>query len=269
MSYRPALPKLLGVLLFAALGAAPWSMFPARTAAAQDLGPLGKAVPTELVERLEKISRAGLSETPHFQMVPLKAIQDEQAATSGAPLVLYVGAGFCPFCAVLRWPLAIALMRFGDLEGLIYTRSSGRDVFPNTATFSFEKARFHSALLRLEAVELQDRDGKPLQKLTDAERKTFMQFDTHPYTQYPGSIPFLYLGGRFVAIGSPFSPEPLQGLDWQQILQQLERGGNQAWQDIMGEADILTAAMCTLTQQQPMSVCAAPAIKAAAGHLPH
>ncbi|HEX5420303.1 MAG TPA: DUF929 family protein [Gammaproteobacteria bacterium] len=269
MSHRPAPRKLLTALLIAAVAAAPWVMLPARTAAAQDLGPLDKPVSPELVKRLEKISRAGLNETPHFQSAPLKTVQDDQAGTDGAPLVLYVGADYCPFCAALRWPLAIALMRFGDLRGLLYMRSSGRDVFPNTATFSFSKTQLSSGLLRFQTVEIEDRDGKPLQKPTDAQLKTFMRFDIQPYTQYPGAIPFLDLGGRYLAIGSPFSPDSLQGLDWQQIVQQLERGGNPAWQDIMGEADILTAAMCTLTRQQPNGVCMAPAVKAAAGHLPH
>jgi hypothetical protein len=153
-------------------------------------------------------------------------------------------------------------MRFGDLSGLLYTRSSGSDVFPDTATFSYRDARFDSDYLRFEAVELTDRDEEPLQRPNAAQRETFLRFNGR------GSIPFLYLGGKFAAVGSPFSPAPLAGLDWQQIVERLEARDGELWQDVAGEADMLTAALCTLTNRQPDAVCTAPAIEAAARRLP-
>ena len=38
--------------------------------------------------------------------------------SDGAPEVLYIGAEYCPFCAVERWPLVVALSRFGTFAGL-------------------------------------------------------------------------------------------------------------------------------------------------------
>jgi hypothetical protein len=236
-------------------------------------------VPAEIMQRLEKVSRAGLAQAPRFERTPLTTIEPDAAAASGAggaggdlgagqpadagrPLVLYIGADFCPYCAVLRWPLAIALMRFGDLSDLRYTRSSARDVFPSTATFSFIDTKLDSPLIELQAVELQDREGKPLSKPTDAQRDLFLKLNPN------GSIPFLYFGGKYVEVGSPFSPEPMQGLDWEQVVEQLEQGGNAVWQDVIGDANVLTAALCTLTNQQPDDVCSAAGIKAAAQHLP-
>lgn len=239
-----------------------------RSASADDLGPLDQPVTADLMASLHKISEKGLTQTPDFGSAPLVSIDDDQAPATGAPLVLYIGAGFCPYCAALRWPLALALMRFGDLSGLRYARSAGKDVFPNTATFSFHTAQFKSDLIEFQSVELQDRDGKKLQQPSVLQRSMFARFDKQPYTQYPGGIPFLYMGGRYLRLGSPFSPESLQDLDWKQIAQRLEQGNNAAWQDIMGEADLLTAALCVVTHQKPASVCTASAIKAAAMHLP-
>lgn len=242
----------------------------APSAVAQESKPelMGQAVAPELLERLEKVSRAGLSERPRFERRPLQAVDGSAgapppaASNAGRPLVLYIGADFCPYCAVLRWPLAIALMRFGDLDGLRYTRSSARDVFPSTATFSLIGAGLDSDLIELQAVELQDRDGKALARPTAAQREVFLKLNPG------GSIPFLYLGGKYFEVGAPFSPQPMQGLDWEQIVAQLEQGGNAIWQDVIGDANVLTAALCGLTNQQPSDVCAASGIRAAAQRLP-
>jgi Domain of unknown function (DUF929) len=245
----------IGVVLY-------WVDSGVHSAAGQSLGPLEQPVSADLLERLREVSWTSLSEMPELQSGPLSAIADERPLPAGPPLVLYVGADFCPYCAVLRWPLALALMRFGDLSGLLYTRSSSSDVFPDTATFSYRAAKFDSEYLRFEAVELTDRDQQALQRPNDAQRETFLLFNGR------GSIPFLYLGGRFAEVGSPFSPAPLQGLDWEQIVQRLEEREGELSKDIIGEADTLTAALCTLTHQQPEAVCTATAIEAAAARLP-
>ncbi len=41
------------------------------------------------------------------------------ALTSGGkPEVFYTGAEYCPYCAAQRWPLIVALSRFGTFSGL-------------------------------------------------------------------------------------------------------------------------------------------------------
>lgn len=246
-----------------------WVTLSWQAAAAKNLGPLDQPVSAQLLSQMRKISQKGLTEKPHYKNSPVMAINDQQAPSTNAPLVLYVGADFCPYCAVLRWPLALALMRFGHLSGLRYMRSSGNDVYPNTATFSFYGAHLNSDLLQFEAVEVEDRHQKTLQKPSSMQQQLFTRFDTAPYTQSPGSIPFLYMGGQYLELGSPFSPEPLQGLDWQQIAQKLDQGDNAVWRSIMGETNLLTAALCKLTDQKPASVCTASGIQAAAQSLPH
>lgn len=261
--------SLTTAVLAAVLGIiAAWTLTTERSTASEDLGPLDQPVSVDLMARLEKISGQGLTEIPSFGEAGIKSIDTEPAQPGDVPLVLYVGADFCPYCAALRWPLVLTLMRFGDLSGLRYTRSNGRDVYPNTATFTFESVQLKSDLIDFVETELEDRERKPLQKLDASSHELFDRFDTKPYTQYPGSIPFLYLDGKYLEIGSPFSPKSLQGLDWEEIAARLESGDNPVWQDIMAEADLMTAALCKVTQGKPVDACTSPAIEAAAGHLP-
>ena len=56
---------------------------------------------------------------------------------NGKPEVLYIGADYCPFCAVTRWGLILALMRFGNFTKLHYMTSSASDSYPSTPTFTF------------------------------------------------------------------------------------------------------------------------------------
>ncbi|HSR26568.1 MAG TPA: DUF929 family protein, partial [Candidatus Eisenbacteria bacterium] len=46
------------------------------------------------------------------------------AGPTGRPEVLYVGAEYCPYCAAERWPLIVALSRFGTFSGVRAAASS-------------------------------------------------------------------------------------------------------------------------------------------------
>lgn len=245
-----------------------WAFPAPRSAAAEDLASVNQPVSAELMARLKSVSQHDLTSTPPLKAAVIKPIQDGAAPSTGLPLVLYMGADFCPYCAALRWPLALALMRFGDLSGLRYMLSSGSDVYPDTATFTFLDTHLESEFIDFQATELEDRDKKKLQKPDARASEIFNRFDKKPYTDYAGSIPFLYLDGKYVEVGSPFSPGSLKELDWKQITAQLESGHGKAWEDIVGEANQLTAALCILTQGKPDEVCTAPGVTAAAAGLP-
>jgi hypothetical protein len=44
--------------------------------------------------------------------------------SNGKPVVLYIGAEFCQYCAIERWALIMALMRFGNFTSLHYMTSA-------------------------------------------------------------------------------------------------------------------------------------------------
>ena len=73
------------------------------------------------------------------------------------PIVVYIGAEYCPYCAFARWPLIVALMRFGNFTGLQYTQSSSTDVYANTDTFSFVGSTYTSNYVVFEPIEHETR----------------------------------------------------------------------------------------------------------------
>jgi len=202
--------------------------------------------------------------------VPTKAITGAQPLTSGGkPEILYMGAEYCPFCAAERWPLVIALSRFGSFSGLALTASSSTDVYPSTHTFTFLKANYTSQYLTFTSVELQDVNHATLQTPTAAEQALLTSYDAPPYVDADnaGSIPFIDLGNQFMVSGASYSPQLLAGLDWSTIASGLTDTSNPVTQGIEGSANQLTAAICKMTNEQPSAVCTAPAITSLQGKL--
>src|SRR5438876_9206536 len=117
---------------------------------------------------------------------------------SGKLEVFYYGAEFCPYCAAQRWPLIIAMSRFGTFSGLQTTSSSSSDVFPNTPTLTFRNATYSSQYLELRAVETTDRDRNPLQSPSESEQQLVNSYDPG------GTIPFIDLAHRYAISGAMY-----------------------------------------------------------------
>ena len=81
----------------------------------------------------------------------------------GHPEVFYLGAEYCPYCAAERWPMIVALSRFGTFSGLKTTSSSSTDIYPNTPTFTFHGATYTSQYVDFVSVETTDRNQNPLE----------------------------------------------------------------------------------------------------------
>ena len=71
----------------------------------------------------------------------------------GKPLITYIGAEYCPYCAAERWSLAVALSRFGTFSNLSGTHSSDSDVYPDTQTLSFYGSSYTSPYVDFQPVE--------------------------------------------------------------------------------------------------------------------
>ena len=183
------------------------------------------------------------------------------AGPSGKPAVIYVGAEYCPYCAAERWVIVIALSRFGSFSGLQQITSSSSDVFPNTNTFTFLGASYTSSWIDFQSSELEDRNRQPLESPSAQVASAFQTFDRAPYTQTAQGFPFLDIGGRFVLSNTSYSPQLLQGLSWDQIANQLASPGSPVAQAILGNANIITAAVCNVTNDQPQTVCGAQSIQ--------
>jgi thiol-disulfide isomerase/thioredoxin len=113
-----------------------------------------------------------------IEQVPT-ALTGAALTDSGKPQVVFIGAEWCPYCAAERWPLTVALSRFGKLTGLGQVRSSPSDIDPNTATLTFHGASYTSAYLSLTAKEIYSNQAvgnsyAKLERLTADEQNLFM-----------------------------------------------------------------------------------------------
>ena len=191
----------------------------------------------------------------------------------GKPQVLYVGAEYCPFCAAERWPLVVALSRFGTWSGLSETESAADDVYPGTKTLSFHGATYRSDLLSFTGVETSTNTRvngqyEPLDTLSARDQRTFQTYAQPPYTTGPaGAIPFLDIGGRYALAGATVRPDLLTGKSQRQIAHALTTPANPMSQSVNGSANVLTAALCELTDGQPTQVCTATGVRSAADPL--
>jgi thiol-disulfide isomerase/thioredoxin len=94
----------------------------------------------------------------------------EPLLDGGKPLVFFMGAEWCPFCAAERWALVEASSRFGKWSGLKELHSrSGQDFFPSLPTYDLSRATYTSDYLSLRHIEVATVDGDPLQKLGSFE----------------------------------------------------------------------------------------------------
>ncbi|NIK59773.1 DUF929 family protein [Kribbella shirazensis] len=235
-------------------------------------GPSG-AAGTEVVTALSSIPDSTFAAvgTGEVKAAP-SAITAPALVADGKPKVLYIGAEFCPYCAAERWPVTVALSRFGTFSNLGTTHSAAEDVFPNTPTLSFHGAKYTSQYLSFTGVETTTNEPagngyKPLDTPTAEDQKTFDTYNQPPYVESGGSIPFVDLGGKYVGSGATFSPEVLAGKTQAQIADALKDPSSEIAKAVDGSANVYTAAFCKLTGNQPAKVCSTDAVTAAASKL--
>jgi thiol-disulfide isomerase/thioredoxin len=180
----------------------------------------------------------------------------------GKPEFFYFGAEYCPFCAAQRWAVVVALSRFGTFSHLNQTTSSSTDVYPSTPTFTFYQSSYSSPYIDFVSVEYEDNQQNPLQTPTNDQQQLISKYDAPPYVsaQDQGGIPFIDIANQYLVTSSSYSPQVLQGLNWQEIANELSNQNSPVTKGIVGTANYLTAAICQTTNQQPASVCNAPPI---------
>lgn len=202
-----------------------------------------------------------------------KAITGPSLVSNGKPTFLFMGSEYCPYCATERWPMVVALTRFGSFSNLKITHSSDTDVYPDTQTFSFYKSTFSSQYLNFEPVELysnipQGNGYTTLDTPTSQQQSLMNTYDAPPYVaaSSQGAIPFMYFGGKYIMTGASYSPSVLQGKSYQQIASALTNTKDPISQGVYGAANVLTSLICSLTKNQPSNVCT-PAIQAIASNV--
>lgn len=196
--------------------------------------------------------------------------------SGGKPEVFYAGAEYCPYCAAERWGLIVALSRFGTFSGLATTHSAIKngqgqsEVYPNTPTWTFANASYTSKYLAFDHVEENTNVPDPktgfyttLQTPTSAQQALITKYDYPPYvsSQAQGAIPFIDFGNKYLISGASYDPQVLAGKSWAQIAAALKDPSSPIAQSVDGTANYITAAICSLTGNQPATACT-PAVKA-------
>lgn len=257
---RPLIATASALVLLAA---------PAIALGAAPSGPaaIGQPVAPALISQLQKASQAGLGLAAPPETLDFKAISGPRVATGNKVGILYIGANFCPYCAGQRWVLVLTLLRFGKFDGLTYMMSSSTDAYPDTPTFSFDKATYTSKYVDFTPVETADREGHRLMQPTKAQNDIFSKFDAPPYTVSFEGIPFVYVDGEYVMTRPMLMPDELVGMDWQRVVKTLSNPQSALFQSVMPQVNSFTAAICRLDGGNPDSVCSAAGVTTANGAL--
>jgi hypothetical protein len=178
----------------------------------------------------------------------------------GKPVVLFVGAQYCPFCATERWALVLALGRFGHWSGLRSVHSTpGSSGWPGIATYDLLHAGYGSSIVALQEREVADFAGRPLQALTVAQTRAVNVGDPR------GSIPFLLIAGRYAQAGAGYSAGLLVGLSFARIHQLVyAEPTSRVGRAVTGEADVISALICRSLAARATTVaaCRSPAVQA-------
>jgi Domain of unknown function (DUF929) len=205
------------------------------------------------------LNQVGKGAVPAFTTAPLSAGSGATLTSGGKPEMLYIGAEFCPYCAATRWSMAIALSRFGTLTPLHGIYSSSTDTDPHTATLTFYKTGYTSNYLNFTPVENQTVSRAPLQNPTAAQNAVWAKFEPDPNNR---GYPFIDFGNKLVLKGPIFNAAILQGKSWSQIAAALKDPSSPIAQSVDGAANYITGAICRMTNNQPATVCATPAVTA-------
>jgi hypothetical protein len=175
-------------------------------------------------------------------------------ATNG--VVSYVGAEYCPYCAIQRWALLVALSKFGTFTNLDrQVLSSSSDVYPHLASWSFVGTKYKSAYFTFDPTEVSSstpngRGGfQSLEKMSSSQQIAFDKFNPQ------GGLPFVDVGNHYITVGASASPKVLEGLSLNIIGGELNNPTSPVAQAIDGTANYLIAALCTMETKAAPTIC--------------
>jgi thiol-disulfide isomerase/thioredoxin len=183
---------------------------------------------------------------------------DTPITTTGKPELLYIGAEFCPYCATERWPLVLALSKFGTFHNLSTIHSAGGDeVYPDTPTFSFYKSTYTSPYLTFTPVEEETITHGVLQNPTAAQQAIVDKYDTS------NDIPFIYFNGKAIIDDAEYNPAllgsqeygPASKRTFQQIAKTITAQNSALASNVTADAGVIVSMICRMTGGKPAAVC--------------
>ena len=178
--------------------------------------------------------------------------------------MFFYGAEFAPYAAAERWPLVLALSRFGTFNQLGLMQSSATTAFANLSTFTFWNVSYSSRWLILESVEryssLNPTGARYLGLQTPDARQAAA---IASYGTSPTTFSLLDVANRYVLDGAAFTPGVLAGLSQDQIAGDLSMPASPLTQAVVSAANEITAAICSVDGDRPDAVCESRGVLAA------
>jgi thiol-disulfide isomerase/thioredoxin len=233
-------------------------------------GVAGTALPASVTKDITTVpastlNSVGLGPILSYNPQPISTISDKPLTSNGKPEMLYIGAEFCPYCAAERWAMAVALSRFGTFTTPLHGfHSSSTDTDPNTPTLTFYKSSYSSPYLTFTPVENETITRAPLQQTTAAQQALWVKYDS---TAQGVGYPFIDFGNKYVIKLPSYDPGVLAGLTWAQVAAALHDPSSKVAQNVNGTANLITAAICKMTNGQPGNVCTSAGVVKASGSL--
>jgi hypothetical protein len=180
------------------------------------------------------------------------------------PVVFFYGAEFAPYAAVQRWPLVLALSRFGTFDKLGLMQSSSTTAFSNLSTFTLWQVSYSSKYVSLESVERYSALNPTgarylrLESPNAPEAAAIASYATTPHT-----FALLDVANRWVLNGAAFAPGVLTGLSQDQIAGYLTTPTTPLTQAVLTAANEISATICAVDHQRPANVCRTRGVVAA------
>ena len=188
------------------------------------------------------------------------------------PLVVFVGTESCMACAAERWPLIVALSRFGTFSNLGAVTSSDLVASPSLQSFTFRGSKYRSNYFILHAFELtgerpDELGNYPVTASLDPQAAAAIHDDdvvaASGLVAQPGGFkpeqmyPFLDLAHRAVLVGTQLPPAVLIGRARADVADALSDPTTQVSGPILTAANALTVELCAITHGLPAKVCRA------------
>ena len=218
--------------------------------------PAGTPIPAATLTKLASVPVSTLNAAPTDGL--LNAPQPTNGTAliaNGKSELLFIGAEFCPHCAAERWPLYIALSKFGTFSpepGRIHSAT----LDGNVPTLTFYGTTYSSPYLAFAPVEVYT--NKPSGNgYSTLQVPTQAQYDLWQNVG-GGTFPFLDFGGKRAMAGAQYSYGPLENLPFSSVAAQVGNNSTVIGADIDASAGELIKTICaSLTHGQPANVCSA------------
>ena len=218
--------------------------------------PAGTPIPEATLAKLQSIPLSTLTAAPTSGIVTSpQSVSGHALTADGKAQLLFIGAEFCPHCAAERWPLYIALSKFGTFSpqpGRIHSANEDGDV----PTLTFYGTKYTSPYLTFTPVEVytnkpQGQGYAPLQTPTQAQLTLWQDANG-------GSFPFVDFGGKKELTSAQYIFTPLQNLPFSTVADQVGDNSTAIGADIDASAAELISTICgSLSNDQPSDVCSA------------